>query len=85
MEDAEVVGGVLEFGHPLLDRVADCSTRPAVAIEFFSHLFWPLPENRLAERAIWHPYIDEVSESLAASAAKEAASTSGGVQQSGRE
>lgn len=80
-----MVEGVLKFGHPLLDRVADCSTRPTVAIEFFSNLFLPLAEERLAEFALGHPYIWEISESLAALAAKEGASTSEGVQQSGRE
>lgn len=77
--------GVLEFGHPLLDRVAECSTRPTVAIEFFSHLFWPLAENRLAGDALWHPYIDEISENLVALSAKQGPSASEGVQQSGRE
>lgn len=85
VQEAEVVDKVCKFGHPLLDRVAECSTRPTEAVEFFSHLFWPLAENRLVENALWHPYIQTTFQNLQASAAKEDTSSSEGVQQSGRE
>lgn len=76
------VGGLVE--HPLLDRIGECSNRPDEAAEFFAFLLWPVTEDRLLQLAQWHPYIQEVFENLQASATKEDASTSEGVQLSGR-
>ena len=76
------VNGDLE--HPLLDRITECSARPTEAMQFFTLLFWPVAE-RLVEKAQWHVYIYETFKSLKASAPKEDASTSEGVQVSGRE
>ena len=71
--------------HPLLDRITECSARPTEAMFFFTLLFWPVADERLLEKAQWHVYIYETFESLKASAPKEDASTSEGVQVSGRE
>ena len=46
--------------HPLLDRVAHCSANPDAAVDFFSQLFWPEPEERLLHEAQAHVYLSEV-------------------------
>ena len=56
------------FGHPLLDRVAECSVNPTDSTRFFMDMFWPVSVDRLGSMARFDPYIDEVFEKLEASA-----------------
>lgn len=56
------------IGHPMLDRVAECSANPTEATAFFVDIFWRVSEDRLASLARLHPYIKEVFNNLEASA-----------------
>lgn len=64
-------------------RVAECSANPEQAKDFFTAMFWPVPEDRMLHEADCHAYMIDVADSLRASALKEDAATLDSVHQSG--
>lgn len=69
--------------HPLLDRVALCSANPDAAVDFFTRLLWPVPEERLLHEAQAHVYMSEVYLKLEALGPAQDASEEEDVQTSG--
>ena len=85
LEAIEATMDADEYSHPLLDRIAECSVNPHDATMFFVELWWPVTDERLGSMARFHEYIDEVYESLKASAPNMDARANREWRQPGRE